>query len=47
MGTLNLFLKMPEKIQKSKNESDLPGLKQRVKKANFNYGKRVLDVFSA
>ena len=31
MGTLNLCLKMPEKMQKTKNESDHPGLRKRPK----------------
>ena len=31
MGTLNLCLKMPEKMQKTRNESDHPGLRKRQK----------------
>ena len=31
MGTLNLCLKMPEKMQKTRNESDHPVLRKRAK----------------
>ena len=31
VGTLNLCLKMPEKMQKTRNESDHPGLRKRPK----------------
>ena len=53
MGTLNLCLKMPEKVQKTRNEFDLPGLRKRPKTSekclililvNFLW---YLDVFSA
>ena len=32
VGTLNLCLKMPEKMQKTRNESDHPGLRKHPKK---------------
>ena len=31
MGTLNLCLKMPDKMQKTRNESDYPGLRKHPK----------------
>ena len=53
MGTLSLCLKMPEKIQKTKNESDHPGLRKHQKpienlpKSKLAIFHQFLDVFSA
>ena len=53
VGTLNLCLKMPEKMQKTRNESDHPGLRKRQKtdeKYQFLISckfQQFLDVFSA
>ena len=53
MGTLNLCLKMPEKMQKTTNKFDHPGLRKRPKtvenwtKSNIVIFLQFLGVFSA
>ena len=53
MGTLNLCLKMPDTMQKTRHKSDHPGLRKRSKtienwvKSNFVLFQQFLDVFSS
>ena len=53
VGTLNLYLKMPEKMQKNRNESDYPGLRKLLKTiknlptSKLTVFHQFLDVFSA